>query len=69
MSKLMRASKWVQREFEDGSQPDNRTIRRWVENGKLKGKVVDGVVWVCSSEQWGVSSDVSHAVRQLINEG
>lgn len=68
MTKLMKASKWSIREFEKGSIPDTRTIKRWIEDGILKGKVVDGYVWVSSSEKWGVSSDISQAVRMLIKE-
>ncbi|KKF35974.1 hypothetical protein LU631_21520 [Erwinia tracheiphila] len=68
MGKLMKASLWRSREFEAGSEPDNRTIKRWVCIGKLKGRIVDGAVWVDSSERWGVDSDVSHEVMRLINE-
>ena len=45
MSKLMRASAWAKREFESGSEPDNRTIKKWVRNGVLQGRIVDGSVW------------------------
>ncbi|WPU25537.1 hypothetical protein RI049_06915 [Cedecea neteri] len=68
MAQLMKASAWGKREFVPGSIPDNRTIKRWVENGLLQGRIVDGSVWVCSSEQWGVDSMVSQKVRQLISE-
>ncbi|EDG6946242.1 hypothetical protein N5A08_004826 [Salmonella enterica] len=69
MAKLMKASQWGKREFTKDSIPDNRTIKRWVENGLLTGKIVDGSVWVCESEKWGVDSMVNHTVRQLISEG
>ncbi|ELE6493420.1 DUF4817 domain-containing protein [Enterobacter kobei] len=69
MAKLMKASQWGRREFTDDSVPDNRTIKRWVENGLLMGRIVDGSVFVCETEKWGVDSIVSQAVRQLINEG
>lgn len=68
MSKLMRASAWAKREFESGSEPDNRTIKKWVRNGMLQGRIVDGSVWVISAERWGISSVVSSAVHHLINE-
>ncbi|KNC10022.1 hypothetical protein AC791_15565 [Klebsiella sp. RIT-PI-d] len=68
MSKLMKASLWGKREFEAGSVPDNRTIKRWVENGVLLGRVVDGGVWVSSSEKWGVDSFINQEVRRLIEE-
>lgn len=68
MAKLMKASLWGKREFEPGSVPDNRTIKRWIENGKLQGRIVDGTILVSSSEKWGVDSMVSERVRQLIQE-
>ncbi|EGT5208666.1 hypothetical protein ACM912_000504 [Cronobacter sakazakii] len=68
MAKLMKASAWGKREFVPGSVPDNRTIKRWVENGLLRGRIVDGMVWVCASEHWGVDSMISENVRRLIQE-
>ena len=56
MAKLMKASQWGRREFSNGSIPDNRTIKRWVENGLLMGRIVDGSVFVCETEKWGVDS-------------
>ena len=67
-AKVMRASAWGKREFEVGSIPDNRTIRRWIENGRLRGRIVDGTILVYSSERWGVESVVSHLVHNLISE-
>ncbi|EIH0466465.1 hypothetical protein [Citrobacter braakii] len=68
MAKLMKASAWGKREFEPGSIPQNRTIRRWIENGLLMGRIVDGSILVYSSEKWGVDSIVSEKVRRLIQE-
>jgi len=68
VAKLLKASAWGKREFVTGSVPDNRTIKRWVENGLLRGRIVDGMVWVCSGEQWGVDSMISENVRRLIQE-
>ncbi|UPK82552.1 MULTISPECIES: hypothetical protein [Proteus] len=64
--KLMKASAWAKREFEVGSIPDNRTIKRWIEIGKLKGRIVDGSILVNSSERWGVESVISSCVNNLI---
>lgn len=66
--KLMKASAWGQREFEEGSITDNRTIKRWIEIGKLKGKIIDGGIWVNSSERWGVETAISSLVHQMITE-
>ncbi|AWK42656.1 hypothetical protein GPY51_10810 [Photorhabdus laumondii subsp. laumondii] len=67
-AKLMKASAWGKREFEENSVPDNRTIKHWIEIGKLKGKIIDGSVWVNSSERWGVESSISSCVSQLIRD-
>ncbi|WP_340611092.1 hypothetical protein [Xenorhabdus bharatensis] len=67
-AKLMKASAWGAREFEKGSIPDNRTIKRWIETGQLRGRIVDGSVWVISSERWGVDSIVSSRVNELIRD-
>ena len=69
MAKLMKASLWGKREFSIDSIPDNRTIKRWVENGLLMGRIIDGSVFVYETEKWGVDSIVNQAVRQLIIEG
>lgn len=69
MAKLMKASQWGRREFSNGSIPDNRTIKRWVENGLLMGRIVDGSVLSAKQKNGGVDSMVSQAVRKLINEG
>ncbi|MDC9616261.1 hypothetical protein PSI19_20910 [Xenorhabdus khoisanae] len=66
--KLMKASAWGNREFEIGSIPDNRTIKRWIEIGQLRGKIVDGSAWVYSSEKWGVDSIISSQVNKLIKD-
>ncbi|MDE1494495.1 hypothetical protein [Xenorhabdus bovienii] len=66
--KLMKASAWSNREFETGSIPDKRTIKRWIEIGELKGKIVDGSAWVYSSERWGVDSVISSHVNKLIKD-
>ncbi|EPJ0398991.1 hypothetical protein ACTBCG_001116 [Providencia rettgeri] len=64
--KLMKASAWAKREFEHGSIPDNRTIKKWVESGILKGRIVDSSVWIISTERWGIESVISSCVDELI---
>ncbi len=64
--KLMKASAWAKREFENGSIPDNRTIKKWVESGILRGRVVDSSVWIISTERWGIESVISSCVDELI---
>lgn len=68
MTKLMKASLWCKREFDEGSQPDNRTVKKWINNGLIKGRIIDGAAYVFSSERWGVPTEISNHVLQLISE-
>ncbi len=67
-AKLMKASQWARREFEKGSIPTPKTIKKWVQNGVISGKIIDQSVWVFSNEKMGVSSSVSAHVRALIED-
>lgn len=64
--KLMKASKWKAREFAEGSEPDNRTVKKWIQNGTLSGRIIDGQPFVYESEKYGVSSKVSSVVVGLL---
>ena len=64
--KLMKASVWAKREFSQGSIPDGRTIRKWVENGKIKGRIIDSSIYVFENQTFGVKSEVSATVDALI---
>lgn len=37
MSKLMTISRYIEQTFEEGSRPDPRTVKRWIEHGIIKG--------------------------------
>ncbi|RBP73448.1 hypothetical protein V8687_09650 [Shewanella baltica] len=66
--KLMKAMAWAKREFADGSVPDNKTVRRWVERNVIAGRVIDGNTYVFETEKAGVDSHVSQAVQALLRE-
>ncbi|WP_140919736.1 hypothetical protein [Limnobaculum xujianqingii] len=66
--KLMKASQWKTRGFSSGSEPDNRTIKKWIENGTLAGRVINGTSYVYESEKYGVSSQISSIVAELVRE-
>lgn len=67
MPKLMKASAWSAREFTPDSAPDTRTVRRWIERGVIRGRVVASVVYVFDTERFGVASEVSSVVDSLIS--
>ncbi|MCT8866957.1 hypothetical protein K5M78_06025 [Shewanella xiamenensis] len=66
--KLMKAMAWAKREFAEGSIPDNKTIRRWVERNVIAGRVIDGNTYVFDTERAGVDSNVSKTVQELLRE-
>ncbi|MCG9698366.1 hypothetical protein [Shewanella sp. Isolate11] len=64
--RLMKASKWAEREFTKCSAPQNRTIKNWVLKGKVRGKVVDENVFVFENERFGIPKHISDTVSALI---
>ena len=66
--KLMKSSQWASREFEKGSIPTSNTIKRWVQDGVINGRIIDQSVWVFSSERMGVASAVTSHVNALIED-
>ncbi|AMH18657.1 hypothetical protein SJZ84_21420 [Hafnia paralvei] len=66
--KLMKSSQWASREFEKGSIPTSKTIKRWVQDGVINGRIIDQSVWVFSSERMGVASAVTSHVNALIED-
>ncbi len=61
----MKISAWAKREFTPESIPNTKTLRSWVDTGKVDGVVVDGRYYVYEDCSFGVSK-VSKAVDQLI---
>lgn len=68
VNKLMKSSQWASREFEKGSVPTSKTIKRWVEDGVISGRIIDHSVWVFSSECMGVPSAITSHVNALIED-
>lgn len=66
MGKLMRGTAWARREFAEGSIPSAKTLRRWVEDGTVRGRVVSGKVYIFDTEKFGVTHQVSAIVDQLM---
>lgn len=67
-TKLMKSSQWASREFEKGSIPTSKTIKRWVQNGVVNGRIIDQSVWIFSSERMGVTSSITAHVNALIED-
>lgn len=40
MSKLMTIGRYIEQTFEEGSRPDPRTVKSWIERGIIRGKKI-----------------------------
>lgn len=61
--KLIRAETFAKRYFAAEDQPDKRTVRTWVENGTVPGRIV-GVMTYVDAEAWEKST--GNAIADLI---
>lgn len=68
IGKLMRGAVWARREFAEGSIPNTKTLRRWVEDGTVRGRIVSGKVYIFDTEKFGVTHHVSAIVDQLMRQ-
>ena len=66
MSKLVKARKWAELHFAEGSLPQNRTIRKWIDQGKLIGTYDGNNTWVREDQSLFSSTKVDEAVDLLI---
>jgi hypothetical protein len=44
--KLMKATRFRTRYFEKGSQPDMKTIKKWIDDGEVPGQVMGAIYYV-----------------------
>ncbi|MCX8602429.1 MULTISPECIES: hypothetical protein [unclassified Gilliamella] len=66
-NKLVKASIWAKSQFAENSIPDRKTIKKWIEKGKIKGLVDDdGALWVYENEIFGVDRNISNEVSKLM---
>lgn len=40
MSKLMTIGRYIEQTFEEGSRPDPRTVKSWIERGIIRGRKI-----------------------------
>ncbi|MGL4735176.1 MAG: hypothetical protein ACRCWB_08860 [Enterovibrio sp.] len=66
--KLMTAIAWAKREFAEGSLPCKKTLKRWVEQNVISGRIIDGDTYVFETEMVGVESTISKVVQELLRE-
>lgn len=68
MAKLMKSKVWAAREFVTGSEPSPGTIKKWVEEGVIAGRIIGRTTYVFDTEKAGVESHIAAAVSQLLRE-
>ncbi|MBM7074493.1 hypothetical protein JQC92_21150 [Shewanella sp. 202IG2-18] len=64
--KLMKATKWVNREFAKDSQPSLVTVRKWIQNGVIAGRMINGGAYVFDDQSAGLDSHVNKIVKDLM---
>lgn len=64
--KLMKAKDWLAREFVQGSAPSMPQLKRLIELGEIRGRIVDSKAYVYEDQSFGVEQNISTAVDKLI---
>lgn len=66
-NKLVKASIWAKSQFAENSIPHRKTLKSWIEKGKIKGLVDDdGALWVYENEIFGVDRAIRDEVSKLM---
>lgn len=66
-NKLIKASIWAATQFADNSVPHRKTLKRWIEIGKIRGLVDEsGSLWVYENEVFGVAPSINADVAKLL---
>ncbi|MBM7073256.1 hypothetical protein JQC92_14675 [Shewanella sp. 202IG2-18] len=67
-AKLMKATYWARREFSAGSVPCHNTIKKWINDGVISGRVIGNKAYVFASEKAGLDNNVSRVVNELLRQ-
>lgn len=66
-TKLVKASVWAKTQFADNSIPHRKTLKKWIEEGKIRGLVDEsGSLWVYENEIFGVAPSIMKDVAILV---
>lgn len=67
-NKLVKASIWAKSQFAENSIPDRKTIKKWIERGKIRGLVdQDGSLWVFEHQIFGVNDAIGEKLNKLLD--
>jgi hypothetical protein len=61
---LMRIKEYQQTHFTPSSAPSDRTIRKWVDDGEVFGKVIGGIYYIDPDKENPVNDLVSKVLNQ-----
>lgn len=50
MGKLVKASKWVNENFERGSRPSLIRVGQWIRDGQVPGRIIGGIIYIDADE-------------------
>lgn len=66
-TKLVKASIWAKTQFAANSIPHRKTLKSWIERGKIRGLVDDdGSLWVYENEIFGIDPSIRTEVAILV---
>jgi hypothetical protein len=64
--KYLTVSQWKRREFDEDSQPQNRTVREWIKNRQIIGAFIGRMAYVRADQKVSELNDIDNAVNELI---
>ncbi len=62
---LVKAEQWIAETFVEGSQPDIRRVKRWIDKGVIVGTIIDSRAYI-DADEFNYSNNVS-SVKPKIN--
>jgi hypothetical protein len=66
-NKLVKASIWAKTQFADNSIPHRKTLKKWIENGRIRGLVDEGgALWVYENEIFGLDRNIGDKLSKLM---
>lgn len=60
--KLITIAEYKRRQFAEGSAPHDSTIRRWIANGELPGRIIGGTYYVHESALHSTGNELADKI-------
>ena len=52
---LVKASNWIVETFAEGSRPDIKTVKRWINSGEIEGKHIGKQLYIVVEKNEGIN--------------